>query len=78
MKRISENWSIMRVLKLLLGIMALGQALHQKDILLGIIAGLLLFTSVANLGCCGNHCAIDYNNNRKEMEKGYEEVDNKK
>ena len=79
MKAILNNWSIMRGLRLVIGIIALVQSIIQKDITLGIIAGFLLVTAIANVGCCGiNGCAVNFNNRKKEKEILYEELDNKK
>ena len=79
MKEILNNWSLMRGLRLLMGLIALVQAVVQKDVTLGVIAGFLLLTAVANVGCCGSRgCAVDYCNRKKESEIVYEELDNKK
>jgi hypothetical protein len=79
MKAILNNWSIMRGLRLLLGIAALVQALIQKDIMLGLLAGFLLLTAIANIGCCGaNGCAVNFRENRNKKEIIYEELDAKK
>ncbi len=78
MKTILNNWSLMRGLRLAMGIVALVQAVTQKDITLGIIAGFLLLTAIANVGCCGSSgCAVDYKKSKKEKEIFYEEVDSK-
>ncbi len=79
MKAILNNWSIMRGLRLILGIAALLQAFIQKDITLGLLAAFLLLTAIANIGCCGaNGCAVNFRQNRKEKEIIYEELDAKK
>lgn len=79
MKEILNNWSIMRGLRLVIGVIALVQSIIQKDITLGIIAGFLLVTVIANVGCCGsNGCAVNFNNKKKEKEILYEELENKK
>ena len=79
MKAILNNWSIMRGLRLLLGIAALVQALIQKDIMLGLLAGFLLLTAIANIECCGaNGCAVNFRENRNKKEIIYEELDAKK
>ena len=79
MKAILNNWSVMRGLRLMIGIIALVQSIIQKDITLGILAGFLLVTAIANIGCCGsNGCAVNFNNSKKEKEILYEELDNKK
>ena len=79
MKTILNNWSVMRGLRLGLGIVALVQAFIQKDITVGLLAGFLLLTAIANIGCCGaNGCAVNSKQNRKEKEIIYEEQDAKK
>jgi hypothetical protein len=60
MKTLLSNWTFMRALRLLLGIAAAVQAFLQKDPLIGLLAGFLLITALANIGCCGSTgCAID-------------------
>ena len=79
MKGILNNWSVMRGLRLVIGIIALVQSIIQKDITLGIIAAFLLVTAIANVGCCGsNGCAVNFNKHKKENEILYEQLDNKK
>lgn len=53
MKQILSKWSLMRFLRLLIGIVIIVQAVIARDILFG-IAG-LFFTAlpVLNIGCCG-------------------------
>lgn len=78
MKAILINWSVMRGLRLVIGLTALVQSVIQKDITLCIIAGFLLLTAIANIGCCGgNACAVNYSYRKKEKEIEYEELDNK-
>ena len=77
-KTLLNNWSIMRGLSLVIGLIALVQSVLQKDITLGIIAGFLLLTAIANVGCCGsNGCAVNFSNRKKDKEIQYEELDNK-
>ena len=79
MKTILNNWSVMRGLRLAIGIIALVQSIIQKDITLGIIAAFLLVTAITNVGCCGsNGFAVNFNTRKKEKEILYEELDNKK
>ena len=78
MNAILNNWSVIRGLRLGIGIIALVQSVIQKDITLGILAGFLLLTAIANIGCCGgNSCATNLSNRKKEKEIGYEELDSK-
>ena len=68
----------MRGLRLVIGLIALVQSVLQKDITLGIIAGFLLLTAIANAGFCGsNGCAVNFSNCKKDKEIEYEELDNK-
>ena len=77
-KTVLNNWSIMRGLRLVIGLIALVQSVLQKDITLGIIAGFLLLTAIANVGCCGSiGCAVNFSNRKKDKEIEYEELDNK-
>lgn len=66
MKTIFNHWNLMRWVRLTLGIFALAQAFILRDITVGLLAGFLLFTAIANVGCCGsNGCAI----NQKETKE---------
>ena len=77
-KTLLNNWSVMRGLRLVLGLIAFVQSFIQKDITLGIIAGFLLLTAIANVGCCGsNGCAVNFKNSKNKKEIEYEELDNK-
>ena len=79
MKTILNNWSVMRGLRFVIGVIALVQSILQKDIMLGIIAAFLLVTAIANVGCCGsNGCTVNFNTRKKEKGILYEELDNKK
>lgn len=78
MKAILNNWSVMRGLRLVIGVIIFVQSIIQKDITLGIIAGFLLVTAIANIGCCGsNGCAVNFKSSKKEKEVEYEELDSK-
>ncbi len=70
------NWTFYRVLRLLIGIAIVVQAVMAKDSLLG-IAG-LLFTGMAifNVGCCGaGGCNTPISKNTKPLKDiTYEEV----
>lgn len=76
MKAILNNWTIVRGLRLLIGLIALIQSVNQKDTTLGILGFFVLFTTVANVGCCGrNVCALNFRNLKKQKEATYEELD---
>jgi len=74
-QRLISNWSLMRWLRLVMGIAILVQALLVNDIPLA-IAG-ILFTALPlfNLGCCGGVCSTStFSENKKNSEVHYEEV----
>lgn len=59
----------MRVVRLVLGVIALVMSIFQKDITLGLLAGFLLTTAIADIGCCGRRgCAVDIKTIKKEKE----------
>ena len=76
MNLILKNWTFFRLLRLLMGILVIIQALMINDILFG-IAG-LIFTLMAlfNQGCCGVNisCTTPTKKIEKEKEIEYEEV----
>ena len=77
MKAIFNNWNVMRGLRLALGMIILVQAFIQRDFLIGLLSGFLLFTAVANIGCCGaNSCGTNLKNQDKKN-LPYEELDPK-
>jgi hypothetical protein len=71
------GWNFIRWLRLILGIAIASQAVETKDMFVGIIAVLLIYQAIANIGCCGvNNCTIPTtkNNNTQLQEPEYEEL----
>lgn len=67
----------MRGIRLALGLAILVQAFIQRDVFIGLLAGFLLFTAVANIGCCGaNSCGVSLKKPDK-IKLPYEELDPK-
>ena len=53
-----SEWDIMRIFRLVMGVVALGQAIAMRELLLGAAGSFLIFMAMANIGCCGvNGCA---------------------
>ena len=48
-----HNWSFMRALRLVLGAIAITQAIMTFEILIGLAGIVLISQAVFNLGCCG-------------------------
>ena len=73
---ILTNWTFVRVLRLLIGLAIIVQAVIVKDALLG-VAGLLFSSmSIFNAGCCGTGgCAtIPKKSSKTVQDTTYEEV----
>lgn len=80
-KLIVQDWSFMRVLRLVMGIAAMAFAIADRDHLLGIAGLFLLLTGIFNTGCCGaTGCSVNTYRSRvkagdmKPEEIEYEEV----
>jgi len=72
---ITENWNLMRVLRLVLGIIIIFQGFAASDFVLGLLG--LLFSAMAlfNMGCCGvSGCSVPVKKNGQSKEINYEEV----
>lgn len=50
---LTGNWNLMRILRMTMGIIALGRGAHTDDLLIGIAGVFLLFMALANIGCSG-------------------------
>jgi hypothetical protein len=74
------GWNFVRVLRLVLGVIFLMQAIEMRDIITGLIATFFLFQAVTNTGCCGsNGCAVPINKTNLEdiQDVTFEEVKSK-
>lgn len=73
---ILSNWSFLRIIRLILGIGIVVQAIYSRDVLIGAMG--LLFTSMAvfNFGCCASGgCAVPIKKNSvKQEEVSFEEL----
>lgn len=82
MNTLFQNWSFMRGLRLLLGVIVLIQSIVSKDILMGGMSAFLIATSVFNFGCCGSRgCGVnsDKSKNKNTIEDvGFKEAVSKK
>jgi hypothetical protein len=75
--RIFKNWSFFRVLRLLMGLLILAQAIVSRDFLFGLAGVLFTLMPLLNQGCCSSQsqCYINTNNKSSRKEIKYEEVD---
>lgn len=75
--KIVRNWNFMRLLRLVLGLSILIQAMLVKDWTMGIMGLVFTMFPILNIGCCGTSgCATRpvKNNNDTTKEISYEEL----
>ena len=58
---ILATWNAGRIIRLLLGIMALVQGIRTMDKILLFAGGFLLVASMANIGCGASGCTVPQN-----------------
>ena len=60
MKMILEQWSFIRLIRLILGLSILIEGIFQKDPLRIIFGSLFSGLALANIGCCGTSvCSVN-------------------
>jgi hypothetical protein len=79
MKILLKGWSLMRILRLILGITILVQGIASKDAVIIILGMLFGGMAITNTGCCGSAgCAIDTSTQTKTKTADHEELADKK
>lgn len=59
--RLLFGWTVMRLLRVALGVVAGIEAVYNADLMLGALAGILLYQGLFNAGCCGmGSCEINH------------------
>lgn len=62
-----NNWSVIRFLRLGMGIFFCVQAIQTQEWIVGVIALLLIVQALTNTGCCGTSCSVPANNKNKAL-----------
>ena len=78
MKVLVNDWNVMRVIRLALGILVIIQSISERNFMLTVAGGLFAMLALINVGCCGaNGCAVNPRVNKNDLKKEgvYEEVD---
>lgn len=58
--KLLTNWSLMRWLRLIMGVIIAFQAFQLKDGLLGILAAFFIYQALSNTACCGaGACSVE-------------------
>lgn len=74
------GWNFMRAIRLILGVVVVGQGIHAGDYLIAGLGALFAGTALFNIGCCATtgacstYTRIDYRKTDKPEEVTYEEV----
>ena len=79
LKLMTTNWNFFRVLRLIMGLIIIAQAILSKDVLFGVAGFIFTLLPLFNQGCCGTQSYCQNNvahlkNNTTSKEKEYEEV----
>lgn len=79
MHQITKGWHFIRVVRLLMGVAAMVQAVWLQEWLLAILGGFIAAMAIFNQSCCGQSCATNSSNNftqpfKKNVPITYEEV----
>ena len=76
MKNYLEGWNVMRLLRLILGIIIIVQGIQGNDWSFILLGSLFSLMPIFNVGCCGaSGCNTSYvNTNKNIKEVTYEEV----
>jgi hypothetical protein len=71
-----KNWSFFRLLRLLVGIMIVIQAIEIRDVILVLLGGVFCFMPLFNIGCCSvNTCFVSkVKSTNDKTDIDYEEV----
>ncbi len=75
MKTILQNWSLIRLIRIIFGVLAVVQGMMVNDMGFKMAGTLLLLTAVANIGCCGGSCSVNLRQPKEQKEVVYEEVE---
>ncbi|WP_439695403.1 hypothetical protein ACFGVS_20565 [Mucilaginibacter sp. AW1-7] len=74
--RILSNWSLSRILRVIIGVVIISEAIARADVVSGIAGAIFTGIGVFNLGCCGSGICYTPVKTSKGALKGtsYEEV----
>ncbi len=76
MKKLMTDWNLMRIIRLILGVLIFAEGMRYGQWALMIFGGLFTGMSLLNLGCAsGRNCRVYmYENSAEDSEVTYEEV----
>jgi hypothetical protein len=66
---ILNDWNTMRIVRAVLSIIIISEAVSMHDLALGIFGGVFMGMAVFNTGCCRGSCSVNSTNNTSVNEK---------
>ncbi len=72
---ITQNWGLMRVIRLFLGVYAMIEAVKAHELLMGILGLLIAGMALFNMGCGAQGCGIPISKNTKKEDPTHEDVE---
>ncbi len=74
---LTNNWNVIRLIRLALSVIILVQAVQMHDMLFGVFGSFFLYQSLTNTGCCGSGgCAPAINKKDSTEEVEFTEIKN--
>lgn len=75
-KAILNNWTLVRALRVIIGLVIIAEAIQRKDVISTIAASVFTALGLFNVGCCGSSsCALPVKRNElNNNDVSYEEV----
>lgn len=58
MNKFSGTWNFMRILRLVIGVIIIIQAILEKEAILGLLGSVVLLTALTNTGCGAGNCTV--------------------
>ena len=75
--RIINNWTLPRILRVIIGMVIIGEAVSRAEVITGIAGAIFTGMGVFNLGCCGSGvCYAPVKSSKTHVKDiSFEEVD---
>lgn len=76
MKKIMKSWNLMRVIRLVLGVIIIFQGIYTKDYAIALLGTIFTLMPIFNVGCCANNACFQSRNSKDQSNEKivFEEV----
>jgi hypothetical protein len=72
---ITQNWGLMRMIRLALGVYAIIEAVKAHELIMGILGLTLVGMALFNMGCGAQGCGVPIVKNTKTKDQNQDEVE---